>query len=96
MPFDRLVLGSPISPDTYFEHNRFMEARDSAHVYFLRILDYRTTDETSPLEFVRDQIKTILINRRKLQIQEELEAKVLRQARRKQQFKIFLPELTEN
>lgn len=96
IPFDNLVLGSPISPDTYFEHNRFMEARDSSHVYFLRILDYRTTDETSPLEFVRDQVKTLLINRRKLQLQEELEEKILQKARREQHFETYLPELTEN
>lgn len=92
IPFDELVLGSPISPDTYFQHGRFLEARDSAHIYFLRILDYRTTDNTSPLEFVRDKIETIIINRRKLQLQERLEEEVLQKARRNQEFETFLPE----
>ncbi|MGF1534695.1 MAG: peptidyl-prolyl cis-trans isomerase [Bernardetiaceae bacterium] len=90
--FDELVLGSPISPQTYFRHNRFLEASDTEHLYFLRILDYRTTDLVSPLAFVRDQIQTILLNRRKLRLQEVLEEEVFESAKAKKKFDLFLPE----
>ncbi len=86
--FDELVLGTPISPDTYLKNRRFIEASDSSSVYFLRIFDLRMTDEVSPLEFVRDQIEAILLNRRKLQLQDQLETKILNTAKHGRDFEV--------
>ena len=66
-----------------------IQESDSLHVYLLKILKYKISDETSPLEFVRDRIKDIIINKRKVELIKTLEDGIYKQAEKNKDFEIF-------
>jgi hypothetical protein len=59
------------------------------YIWFLRILDHKMTNEISPLEFVREDIMNIIINKRKLALKRALENEVYEEAARDKAFEIF-------
>ena len=48
----------------------------------MRILDYKVTDEVSPFELQRDNIRAIILNHRKLEILGKLQADLVGEAER--------------
>lgn len=50
------------NPETYLEHNKQIEVRDSAYCYFLNVEDYQGAGEQKPYEFARQEIKDMLVN----------------------------------
>ncbi|QCK13463.1 peptidyl-prolyl cis-trans isomerase [Mangrovivirga cuniculi] len=91
--FDELIIGTPISdiPNKvqFLKGNKFYETSDDNFRYFLRIKDYKITDEISPVDVVRDQIKTIIINKRKVELSNKLEEDIYESAKENEDFEIF-------
>ena len=91
--FEALVKNTPFQeiPNKvqFLQQNRFSEARSGNQVYFLRILDYKLTDQTSPLAFAQNQIKDILINQRKVSLTQQLEKETYEQAKKSKNFEIY-------
>jgi len=91
--FNELISGTPF--DEVLDANRLLYTRsllesvDGNHAYFLRILAHKTVNDISPLEFVRDDIENILINKRKIALKRELEDKVYEDAQESNAFEIF-------
>lgn len=67
--FDDLAKVIPIdrtqSPDLFLRNQKSFEISDTGLVYWVKINDYKIKESISPFEFVRDEIKLILLNRRK-------------------------------
>ena len=63
---------------------------DDEHWYFLNILDYKLKDEAPPLEFLKDQIRSIIVSQRLNDIREKNEAKLLKELKKKHEIKIHL------
>ena len=74
----------------FLRNNTFVESSDEEHIYFLRLLEYKISNEVSPLEFIRDDIRNIIINKRKLAIKEALQESVYKQARENGEFEIYV------
>lgn len=53
---------------------------DSVNTYFVHILDHRAQDSIAPLELVRQDIRAILLNRRKLELLERMREDLYQQA----------------
>lgn len=91
--FDDLVKGSPFAeiPNTVqFLHSRkYAEASDDTYRYFLKITEYKKTDDISPLDVVRDQIRDIIINKRKIELAKDLEKEVYNEAIKQNSFEIY-------
>ncbi len=91
--FDDLILNTPFQaiPNKiqFLKRNPFAESSDSLFQYCLLIKDYKIQDQLSPLEFVRDQITKILINKRKVELSKQLEEKILKEARQTKSFEIY-------
>ena len=64
--------------------------QDTAFKYFLYIREYKIQDQLSPLEFVRDQVKNIIINKRKVALSNELENKIYQEGVEQNSFEIFI------
>lgn len=73
----------------FLETKRYAEESDGTYMYFIRIKDYKITDQLSPLGFVKNQIKNILINQRKVRLIEELEETLFKQAQEENDFEIY-------
>ncbi|MBW6499466.1 MAG: hypothetical protein K0B09_13835 [Bacteroidales bacterium] len=53
------------SAENYLRSNRFVELSDNHFRYFINFIDYQLVGSVSPLAFERDNIKSIILNRRK-------------------------------
>jgi hypothetical protein len=91
--FDDLVRNSPLAefPNKiqFLKANPYFETSDDSYLYFLKVDSYRITDNTSPLEFVEDEIRNIILNKRKVQLARELEDIVYEEAESNERFEIY-------
>ena len=69
-----------MSPENLLRYRKHIEVKDSTYYYFLKISDYRLEGSVTPLEIVKDDIKSILLNKRKIQLIQELEASIYNDA----------------
>ena len=67
----------------------YFEQRDKDFIYLVRIREKRAPGDTAPLVFVKDKVKSIIINKRKLKFISELERNIYNDALSKNQFEIF-------
>ncbi|HEX9650474.1 MAG TPA: peptidyl-prolyl cis-trans isomerase [Cyclobacteriaceae bacterium] len=94
--FDEVIRGTPLTAITnkveFLRKNRFVESTDDEFNYLIRIDEYRITDQISPLTFVEDQIRSIIINKRKVELTRNLEDKVFNEAVTKKDFEVYVKE----
>lgn len=58
--------------ESFLRNNRFIEQQDSLYTYFINIKGFKIKDGESPLSFERENIRKIIINKRKLSLIEKL------------------------
>jgi len=91
--FDKLVANSPMAeiPNKiqFLKTNPFYETSSNDFLYFLKIDEYKISDNVSPLEFVREDIQNILLNKRKVELAKTLEDEVYENAVKQKDFEIF-------
>ncbi len=93
MEFDKMVVNSPLAeiPNKiqFLRSYPYYETADAEFLYFLKINAYQITDNVSPLEFVKEDIKNIILNKRKVELVKKLEDDVYANAVKKNDFEIF-------
>ena len=93
MIFDDLVRNSPLmeipNKVQFLKANPYYETEDENFLYFLKVDEYRISDNVSPLEFVTDEIKNIILNRRKVELAKKLEDEVYENALEQKEFEII-------
>jgi hypothetical protein len=93
MVFDELVKNSPLAeiPNKiqFLKTNPYYETSDNNFLYFLKVDRYRISDNVSPLEFVRDDIRNIILNKRKVDLAKRLEDEVYKEALNEDDFEIY-------
>ena len=93
MTFDEVVKNSPLAeiPNKvqFLRKNKYVETEDDQYKYFLKIEEYRISDNISPLEFVTEDIRNIIINKRKVELAKELEENIYERASKNKEFEIF-------
>lgn len=83
IPFYNLQTSVPITTyneELYLKQNRTIQLSDDSLSYLVRILDYKVSDDISPLEVQHENIRSILLNHRKIEILNKLQADLLKQA----------------
>jgi CHAT domain-containing protein len=93
MVYDELVKKSPLmeipNKIQFLQHTPYYETSDDNYLYFLKVDEYRITDNVSPLDFVDDEIRNIMLNKRKVELARKLEDVVYQQAQEKNEFEII-------
>ncbi len=93
MVFDELVKNSPLSeiPSKiqFLKTRPYYETSDEGFLYFFKVDEYRISDNTSPLEFVKEDIRNIILNKRKVELAKQLEDEVYNYAVEKKEFEVF-------
>jgi hypothetical protein len=73
-----------------FRMNRkFLEVRDSVFIYMIYVRDYKPADSISPVNFVENDIKNIILNKRKKDLIRNMRQSVLQDAIEHNQVEIF-------
>lgn len=91
--FNEVILTTPF--EQILDKNRILRTRkyltdsDNDFDYYLKILEYKMVDDVSPITFVRENIISILINKRKIALKRQLEEKVYNEAEDQNAFEIY-------
>ena len=93
--FDEATRNTPFVSVTnkvdFLKSNKFVEDSNDENLYFLRIKEYKISDQISPLEFVKNDIKQIILNKRKVAIANQLEEEVFEKAKSSNKYEIYNP-----
>lgn len=93
MEFDKLVVNSPLAeiPNKiqFLKSYPYYQTEDNSFLYFLKVEAYKISDNVSPLEFVKEDIKNIIINKRKVDLARKLEDEVYENAVQRKDFEVF-------
>lgn len=82
--FDDLLKEIPIQPtynkELFLQNNRFIEVSDSASLYFVNIKGFQIKNSISPLSFEKENIKNIILNKRKLELINKMKEEAFNEA----------------
>lgn len=68
------------SESSVLQKNNYIDFSDDSFVYLVRIRDFMYREDTSPLEFEIDNIRNIIINKRKVELINKMENDVYKKA----------------
>jgi hypothetical protein len=92
VPFDRISVELPSEIDNeenFLKRTPFYESSDSVNTYLLNFRDYRLRTSLAPYEYVKDDIKRIIWNKRRIEFFQNLENGIYNDALKENKFKIF-------
>ncbi|MEP1094931.1 MAG: hypothetical protein ABJG78_07455 [Cyclobacteriaceae bacterium] len=91
--FDEVILETPLKEindkTRFLETTSSVENSDEDYVYFLKIFEYKLVGEIAPIEFVKEHISDIIINKRKIELKKELEKNIYEEAKASNAFEIY-------
>ena len=91
--FDDIIRNCPLSTISnkvqFLIKNKYIEETDSTYLYLLKIEEYKISEEISPLEFVRDDIRNIILNKRKVELTRNLKDDIYKRAKENEDYKIY-------
>ena len=90
--FDDLLKEIPIKTydkEQFLKNNRFIEIEDSTSIYLVNIKGFKIKDSISPMNFEKDNIKNLILNKRKLALIDEMEKKAYQDAMKNNEFEIY-------
>ena len=90
--FNDLLKEIPIktfSIDAFLKKNSYLELEDENFNYFLSIKDFRLKDSVSPFELESNRIKSIILNKRKLDLLSKMRKNLFQDALSNNQIEYF-------
>lgn len=90
--FDDLLKLVPINTynqEIYLKNNTFVELKDDPFVYYINFLEFSIKDDLSPIDFEKENIKTLILNRRKAELINKMHEEIFDDALVKNDFEIF-------
>jgi len=73
----------------FLSKNKFYEVKDSTTVYFVAISAYKSKESISPLNFEIENIRTIILNKRKAVLLDQMEDDLIGDATKGNKYEIF-------
>lgn len=92
--FDDLLKEIPIqayNKELFLQNNRFVEVTDSTNNYFLNIKGFKIRNSRSPLSFESENIKNIILNKRKLELITKMKEDIYNDAANSNKIEIYKP-----
>jgi len=84
------------NPEQFLQRNQIVERNDSDYYYLVTIYEYKLKNDQAPVEYVKENIKNLIINRRKIDFLKQLENNVYSEGVKNNKFKIFKSEHDDN
>jgi hypothetical protein len=95
---DRVMNNIPTTienAEQFLQKNQFIEYSDTSYYYLVAIHDFLLKNEQAPEEYVRNNIKSLILNRRKIEFLREVENNIYQEGINRNIFKIYNPETNE-
>lgn len=90
--FRDIVTSTPLNIDNierYLNYNRNIEVSDSSFYYFIKINNRLKEGDIKPLELVKDNIRSVILNKRKIEFIQDLENTVYKEGISRNQVEIY-------
>jgi hypothetical protein len=75
--------------DLFLERNRYVESTDMNYYYIVCIRDYRLSGQVSPIEYVRDDIKNLILSKQKIEFLKQIEKDIYNEGVDNNKVKLF-------
>jgi hypothetical protein len=93
--YDQLAQTIPLdklSESSVLQNNNYIQISDKDFIYLVKVKSFMYKEDISPLEIEVDNIKNIIINKRKVEMIEKMENEVYKNARDNNDIEIFKSE----
>ncbi len=90
--FDKIskeIPNMPTNLEAILRQNAKFETQDAEHYYFLKVTKFKLVGELAPLSYVEADIESILLNKKKIKLLENLENKIYNEALNKNNVTIY-------
>ena len=85
LQWDELIQSTPWNntqnKGKLLRRSKLLQTSDETYSYYFKINEYRTVNDPAPLAFVRDQVKDIIIYKRKVQLAKKIKEDILKKAK---------------
>ena len=89
---DKLSIELPqdiVNQEEFLRKYTWFETRDSSSVYIISIRDYRQRYSLAPFDYVRNDIKSVILNSRRFEFLQSLENGIYNEALKENTFKLY-------
>lgn len=93
--FSKLQKRIPIetyNQELFLKENKFVRLSKEEEVYLVKFFDYKIKDDISPLELEYDDIRNIIINKRKMELIKKMRNDIYQNALTNKEFEIYYNE----
>ena len=93
MRLDELTNIIPIelfNAERFLKKNKFVCFEANDYTYMVRFVDYLLEESTSPLEMVRDNIKSVILAQRKQALIEKMQTSIYEKAKKEHAFEVYV------
>ena len=90
--FNDLLKEIPIetyNQETFLKNNKTIEVKDENYYYLIIVKDFKIKESASPLSFEKDNIRNIIINKRKLELINKMHTELFNESLKNNEFKIY-------
>ena len=77
------------NPELFLKTNRQIELSDTLFNYYLNIKEFKIKNTASPLSFEKENIRQIIINKRKLSLIEDMKHSIYSEAKENNNFEVY-------
>lgn len=85
----QLVPITTYNESAYLENHKFVELPVGKNIYLVRFYDFKIKNGLSPLSFERNNIRNIILNRRKIELINKMRDDLYDKASKKNEFEIY-------
>ncbi len=92
IPFDDLLKEVPLevyNKELFLENNKFIKLKTKEEIYMVKLIDFKIKNDVSPLVMEEENIKNIIINKRKIDIVKDMRDKLYKNALQKDKIEIY-------
>lgn len=75
--------------DQFLERNRFVETTDINYYYIVYIRDYRLSGSISPIEYVQNDIRNLILSKQKIEFLKQIEKDIYKEGIDKNKVKLY-------
>ncbi|MCX6252023.1 MAG: hypothetical protein NTX61_14885 [Bacteroidetes bacterium] len=75
--------------EDFLKNHRYVESQDSLSVYLIRFSDFKIKESISPLSFEKDRIRSIILNKRKIDLISKMHQEVYDHGVKYNEFEVF-------
>ena len=93
MRLDELTNIVPIqisNAESFLKKNKFVSFDVNGYTYMVRFVDYLLEESTSPIDMVRDNIKSVILAQRKKALIDKMQAALYEKAQKEKAFEVYV------